>query len=67
MSGHDATPTFVESLLSEGSIDAAMFGIYVNGLDAASGTQIGQGEITFGGIDDSRTSGRSLLQSKDNS
>ncbi|THH09069.1 hypothetical protein EW146_g8798, partial [Bondarzewia mesenterica] len=57
VSGFNTTPTFVENLASEGTIDEAMFGIYVNGLDASDGTEIGQGEITFGGIDESKIRG----------
>lgn len=53
----NATPTFVESLVSEGSVDKPVFGIYVNGLDSTSGSQIGEGEITFGGVDDSKIDG----------
>ncbi|EIM85888.1 acid protease [Stereum hirsutum FP-91666 SS1] len=57
ITGFNATPTFVESLVSEGSIDEPVFGIYVNGLDSTSGSQIGEGEITFGGVDDSKIDG----------
>ncbi|KAI0922089.1 hypothetical protein AcW2_006881 [Taiwanofungus camphoratus] len=56
VSGYNATPTFVETLHSEGVIERAVFGLYVNpmGLD---GTPQSDGEITFGGVDESRISG----------
>ncbi|KAI0733577.1 acid protease [Fomitopsis betulina] len=54
VSGSTTTPTFVENLVSEGTIDEPVFGIYVGPLsdDAESA-----GEITFGGVDESRISG----------
>ena len=44
----------MENLVSEGTIDEPVFGIYVGPLsdDAESA-----GEITFGGVDESRISG----------
>ncbi|EPT01648.1 hypothetical protein FOMPIDRAFT_1048541 [Fomitopsis schrenkii] len=54
VSGSNTTPTFVENLVSEGTIDEPVFGIYVGPFsdDAESA-----GEITFGGVDESRISG----------
>ncbi|KZT67473.1 acid protease [Daedalea quercina L-15889] len=54
VSGQNTTPTFVENLVSEGTIDEPVYGIYVGPLsdDAES-----VGEITFGGVDESKISG----------
>ncbi|PCH39401.1 acid protease [Wolfiporia cocos MD-104 SS10] len=56
VSGYNTTPTFVENLVSEGSIDEPVFGIYVSAL-SQDGIPEGLGEITFGGVDDSRIQG----------
>ncbi|KAI0959229.1 hypothetical protein AcW1_004113 [Taiwanofungus camphoratus] len=56
VSGYNTTPTFVENLVSDGVIDKPVFGIYVSPL-SESGIPEGSGEITFGGIDQSRISG----------
>ncbi|KAH9919957.1 acid protease [Amylocystis lapponica] len=47
VSGYNSTPTFVESLVSQGTIEHPVFGIYL-------------GRITFGGVDESRISERTL-------
>ncbi|CCM01034.1 uncharacterized protein FIBRA_03082 [Fibroporia radiculosa] len=52
ISGYDTTPTFVQSLAAEGTIEDAIFGIYISPV-AENGTR-GVGEITFGGVDESR-------------
>ncbi|KAH9915119.1 aspartic peptidase domain-containing protein [Fomitopsis serialis] len=54
VSGSNTTPTFVENLVSEGTIDEPVFGIYVGPL---SDSVESAGEITFGGIDESKISG----------
>ncbi|KAI0922084.1 hypothetical protein AcW2_006878 [Taiwanofungus camphoratus] len=56
VSGYNTTPTFIENLVSDGVIDKPVFGIYVSPL-SESGIPEGSGEITFGGIDQSRISG----------
>jgi len=56
VSGHNTTPTFVENLVSEGAISKAVFGIYVSPL-SDGGVPEGTGEITFGGVDESKISG----------
>ncbi|OSX57618.1 hypothetical protein POSPLADRAFT_1174154 [Postia placenta MAD-698-R-SB12] len=56
VSGHNTTPTFVENLLSEGSIESGVFGIYVSPL-SENGVPEGFGEITFGGVDQSKING----------
>ncbi|KAI0951842.1 hypothetical protein AcV7_007828 [Taiwanofungus camphoratus] len=56
VSGSNTTPTFVENLVSEGIIEKPVFGIYVSPL-SENGTSEGVGEITFGGIDQSRFNG----------
>ena len=58
--GYNSTPTFVESLAAEGVIKKAVFGIYISSLDSATGNQISQGEISFGGVDESRITGALL-------
>ncbi|PCH41646.1 acid protease [Wolfiporia cocos MD-104 SS10] len=55
ISGYDTTPTFVQSLVSEGAIDEPVFGIYLSPL--YSDSPEGDGEITFGGVDSSRLVG----------
>lgn len=54
--GFDTTPTFVDSLLAENSIDEPIFGIYIAPL-STDGTPQAEGEITFGGVDESRIQG----------
>ncbi|KZT01387.1 acid protease [Laetiporus sulphureus 93-53] len=56
VSGYYTTPTFVENLVSEGKIDRALFGIYVSPV-SEEGIPEGLGEITFGGVDESRFQG----------
>ncbi|PCH42093.1 acid protease [Wolfiporia cocos MD-104 SS10] len=56
VSGHNTTRTFVENLVAEGTISHPVFGIYVSPL-SESGIPEGTGEITFGGVDQSRISG----------
>ncbi|KAF8579061.1 acid protease [Ramaria rubella] len=56
VTGLNATPTFVETLVVENNIDHAVFGIFISPL-GANGTPEGTGEITFGGIDESRIQG----------
>ena len=60
ISGFDGTPTFVETLVSQNQISAAIFGIYIAPL-GADGTPQGGGEITFGGIDWSKIRGDELF------
>ncbi|EED83975.1 predicted protein [Postia placenta Mad-698-R] len=55
LSGYNTTPTFVQSLAAEGVIPAAMFGVYVSPL-SASGEPGSTGELTFGGVDESKFS-----------
>ncbi|KAF9815251.1 hypothetical protein IEO21_04698 [Rhodonia placenta] len=55
VSGYNTTPTFVQSLAAEGIIPAAMFGVYVSPL-TASGEPGSTGELTFGGVDESKFS-----------
>ncbi|OSX62922.1 hypothetical protein POSPLADRAFT_1046293 [Postia placenta MAD-698-R-SB12] len=57
VSGYNTTPTFVQSLAAEGAIPAAMFGVYVSPL-SASGEPGSTGELTFGGVDESKFSAR---------
>lgn len=54
--GYNTTPTFVENLYSEGVIDNPIWGMYVAPL-GEDGVAEGSGEITFGGVDESRISG----------
>ena len=56
ISGFSSTPTFVETLVAEGQISEPTFGIYIAPL-GADGTPQGSGEITFGGIDESKIQG----------
>ncbi|GBE84089.1 aspartic peptidase domain-containing protein [Sparassis latifolia] len=56
VSGYSTTPTFVEGLVAEGSIESPVFGIYIPPL-SEEGISEGTGDITFGGIDESRISG----------
>lgn len=60
VSGSNTTPTFVENLVSEGTIDEPVFGIYVGPLSDDVGSA---GEITFGGVDESRISGTYYIRS----
>lgn len=57
ITGHNSTPTFVESLVAEGTIQKAIFGIYISSLSPDSGAQITQGEISFGGVDQDKITG----------
>ncbi|KAH9831591.1 acid protease [Rhodofomes roseus] len=54
VSGSNTTSTFVENLVSEGTIDEPVFGIYVGPLDDNAESV---GQITFGGIDESKING----------
>jgi Eukaryotic aspartyl protease len=56
ISGFNSTPTFVETLVAQNQISEPTFGIYIAPLDA-NGSPAGSGEITFGGIDQSRIQG----------
>ena len=56
VSGFNATPTFVETLVADGIINAPSFGIFISPL-GQSGVPEGEGEITFGGVDSSRIKG----------
>ncbi|KZT01388.1 acid protease [Laetiporus sulphureus 93-53] len=56
VSGYTSTPTFVESLVAEGTIEKPVFGIYVSPL-SETGVPEGSGEIAFGGVDESKISG----------
>ena len=56
ISGYDSTPTFVETLVSQNQISDPIFGIYIAPL-GVDGTPQGSGEITFGGIDESKIQG----------
>ncbi|CCL99298.1 uncharacterized protein FIBRA_01314 [Fibroporia radiculosa] len=56
VSGFNTTPTFVQNLYTEGKISHMIFGIYITSL-SESGIPEGTGEITFGGVDQSRLSG----------
>jgi len=47
----------MDSLLAEKKIDHAIFGVFITPL-SANGTPQGQGEITFGGVDQRRIEGR---------
>ncbi|KZO98831.1 acid protease [Calocera viscosa TUFC12733] len=48
--GKQVTPTFVDSLRSEGRIQARTIGVYLAAYDG-NGTETDAGEITFGGVD----------------
>jgi len=54
ISGFDSTPTFVETLVSQNQISDSIFGIYIAPLGGDGTTPQGSGEITFGGIDESK-------------
>ena len=56
VSGFNSTPTFVETLVSEGRIDKSMFGVFISPL-GETGVPEGTGEISFGGVDESRIRG----------
>ncbi|THH29829.1 hypothetical protein EUX98_g4349 [Antrodiella citrinella] len=55
--GQNSTPTFVESLVAEGTIKQAVFGVFISSLDPSSGLEITQGEISFGGVDEDKITG----------
>ena len=57
VTGFNSTPTFVETLKSEGTIDESMFGLFLAPVDSSTGIPKGQGEITFGGVDQSKIQG----------
>ncbi|KIJ47511.1 hypothetical protein M422DRAFT_66532 [Sphaerobolus stellatus SS14] len=57
VSGYNTTPTFVETLVADGSIDAPVFGLYVAPLSNTEGLPAGTGEISFGGPDPDRYKG----------
>ena len=60
ISGFNSTPTFVETLVAQNQISDPIFGIYIApvGMD---GTPQGNGEITFGGIDESKIQGEEFF------
>jgi hypothetical protein len=57
VAGFGSTPTFVETLVAQNQISNPIFGIFVNPL-GTDGTPEGTGEITFGGIDESKIQGQ---------
>lgn len=57
ISGLNTTPTFVETLVAEGSIDEPVFGLYISPLQSDGGAPTGSGEIAFGGADPERYTG----------
>ena len=57
VAGMGVTPTFVENLFAEKVIDQAIFGVYISPV-GINGVPQGQGEIAFGGVD------QSLIQSR---
>ncbi|KIJ23246.1 hypothetical protein M422DRAFT_56908 [Sphaerobolus stellatus SS14] len=57
VTGFNSTPTFVDSLLAEKKIDKGVFGIFITPLGTDGSSQAG-GEITFGGVDESRIQGK---------
>ena len=62
ISGYDSTPTFVETLVSQNQISDPIFGIYIAPpLGVDGGTPQGSGEITFGGIDQSKIQGDEIF------
>ena len=63
ISGFDDTPTFVETLVAQNQISEPIFGIYIAPL-GADGTPKGTGEITFGGIDESKIQGDEIFFKK---
>lgn len=62
ISGFNNTPTFVETLVAQNQISEPIFGIYIAPL-GADGTPQGSGEITFGGIDQSKIQGDEIFES----
>lgn len=60
VTGFNSTPTFVETLVAQNQISKPIFGISVSPL-GTDGTSEGTGEITFGGIDESRIRGDELF------
>jgi len=56
VTGFNTTPTFVETLVAQKQISASVFGIYITPV-GQDGTPEGTGEITFGGIDQSKIQG----------
>ena len=60
ITGYNATPTFVETLVAQKQIFEPTFGIYIAPL-GADGTPEGTGEITFGGVDMSKIQGDELF------
>ena len=60
VTGFNVTPTFVETLVAQKQISASMFGIYITPV-GQDGTPEGTGEITFGGIDQSKIQGDELF------
>ena len=61
ISGYDSTPTFVETLVSQNQISDPIFGIYIAPPLGVDGTPQGSGEITFGGIDQSKIQGDEIF------
>lgn len=59
VSGFNTTPNFVQTLVAQGHISATMFGLYITPL-GQNGAVDGHGEITFGGIDQSKIQGDEL-------
>ena len=60
ISGFNNTPTFVETLVAQNQIYEPIFGIYISAL-GADGTSRSSGEITFGGVDNSKIQGDELF------
>lgn len=56
ITGYNSTPTFVESLVAEGTISQPVFGMYL-GPSVHDGISKDLGEITFGGVDESHIKG----------
>jgi len=54
--GFNTTPTFMDNLVAEKVINKAVFGIFITPI-STTGTPEGQGEITFGGVDESKIKG----------
>ena len=58
ISGIDGpTNTFLDSLVQQGVIDHAIWSMVVPPLDATTGPQVGEGEILFGGYDETKVQG----------
>lgn len=55
-SNGSSTPTFVESLVASKAISELVFGVYISPL-STEGMPEGTGDITFGGVDESRIKG----------